>query len=69
MLIANGNAKHTIILYLFKLQFYTFLSVSLIGRNCNMCFYAIKSHDQKYCITLYLLINVIETLELKTHNH
>ena len=36
-----------------------------VGRNCNTCFYAIKSHDQRYYITLCILINVIKTLELK----
>ena len=63
------NTKHAIVLYLFNLHFYPFLSTSYVGRNCNTCSYAIKSHDQKYCITLCILINIIETLELKTHNH
>ena len=36
-----------------------------MGRNYNTCSYAIKSHDQNYCITLCILINVIETLKLK----
>ena len=31
-----------------------------------MCSYANKSHDQNYRITLCILINVIQTLELKT---
>ena len=56
------NTKHAIVLYLFNLQFYAFLSANFVGRNCNTCSYAIKS---KYCITLCSLINVIETLELK----
>ena len=55
--------------YLFNLHFYPFLSTSFVGRNCNMCSYAIQCHNQKYCITLCILINIIETLELKTHNH
>ena len=42
---------------------------NLYRRNCNMRSYAIKSHDHKYCITLYIFVNVIETLELKTHSH
>ena len=28
-----------------------------------------KSHNQKYYITLCILKNIIETLELQTHNH
>ena len=53
----------------YNLQFYPFLNDSFVGGNCNMCSYAIESHDLKYCITLRILINVIEMLELKTHNH
>ena len=63
------NTKHAVALYLFNLRFYPFLSASFVGRNCNTYSYAIKSHNQKYWITLCILINVIETLELKTHNH
>ena len=63
------NTKHALVLYLLNLHFHPFLSISFVGRNCNTCPYAIKSHDQKYCITLYILINVIEMLELKTQNH
>ena len=59
------NTKHAIVLYLFNLQFHQFLSASFVGRNCNMCSYTIKSHDQKYSITLCILINVIEMFELK----
>ena len=65
----SGVAKLAIVLYLFNLYFCPFLSVSFVGRNCNTCSCAIKSHNQKYKITLCILINVIETLELKTHNH
>ena len=63
------NTKYAIVLCLFNLHFYPFLNASFVSRNCNMCSYAIKSHDQKYHITLCILINVIETLELQTHNH
>ena len=59
------NIKHAIVQYLFNLHFYPFLSTSFIGRNCNTCFHAIKSHDQKYKITLCILINVIVPLKLK----
>ena len=63
------NIKHAIVLYLFNLHFFSFQSASFVGRNHNKCSYAIKLCNQKYCITLCVLINVIETLELKTHNH
>ena len=63
------HTKHAIVLYLFNLHFYPFLSTILVGRNSNKCSYAIESHDQKYCITQCILINVIEVLELKTNNH
>ena len=63
------NIQHAIALYLFNLHFYPFLCASFVGRNCNKCSYAIKSHDQNYYITLCILINIIETLELKAHNH
>ena len=56
------NAKQALVLYLFNLHFYPFLSTSFVGRNCNMCSYAMIN---SYCITLCILINVIETLELK----
>ena len=75
------NTKHAIVLFLFNLNFYPFLSACFVGRSCNMCFYANKSHDQNYCI-MYLNkhhknvtikihnhIIIIEMLELKTHNH
>ena len=51
------NTKHSMVLYLFNLQFYSFLSASFVGRNCNTCCYAIKSHEQKYWITLYMYLN------------
>ena len=54
------NTKHTIVLCYFKLQFYQFLSTYFVGRNCNMCSYAIKFHDQKYCITLYRIVGFFE---------
>ena len=63
------NTKHAIVLHLFNLHFCPFLSNSFIGRNCNTCSYVIKFHDQNYCITLCILINVLEALEIKTHNH
>ena len=52
-----------------NLHFYPFLSTSFVGRNCNTCSYAIKSHDQKYCITLCILINVIETLPITINSN
>ena len=61
--------KHAIVQYLFNLHFYPFLSTRFVGRKCNTCSYAIKSYDQKCCIALCILINVIEKLELKTHKH
>ena len=63
------NIKHAIVLYLLNLHFYPFLSSNFVGRNCNTYSYANKPHDQNYCIALCILINVIELLELKTHNH
>ena len=63
------NTEHAMVLYLFNLHFYPFLSATFVDKNCITCSYAIKSHDQKYSITLCILLNVIETLELKTHNH
>ena len=63
------NAKYAIVLYLFNLHCYPCPSASFAGRNCNTCSYAIKSHGQKYCITLFILINIIGMLELKTNNH
>ena len=53
----------------FNLHFYPYLSASFVGRSCNMCFYANKSHNQNHCTTLCILVNVTEMLELKTHNH
>ena len=67
--ILTCNTKHIIAMHLFNLHFYPFLSTSFIGRNCNTCFYANKFHDQNYSITLCILINVIETLELKPHDY
>ena len=61
------NTKHAIVLYLFNLHFYPLLSANFVGRNCNTFSYAIKSHDQKHCITLCILISIIETYEL--HNY
>ena len=63
------NTKHAIVLYLFNLHFYPFLSANFVAKNCNTSSYAIKSHNQNYCITICILINIIKTLELKTHNH
>ena len=31
---------------LLNLHYYSFLSASFVGRNCNTCSYANKSHDQ-----------------------
>ena len=42
------NTKHAIALYLFNLHFYPFVRASFVGRNYNMCSYAIKSHDENY---------------------
>ena len=61
--------------YLFNLHFYPYLSTIILGRNWNTCSYANKSLDQNYCITITLasyvliLVNVIEMLEVKIHNH
>ena len=64
------NTKHALVLYLFNLlHFYPFLNAIFVGRNFNTCPYAIEFHDQKYYIIQCILINIIETLELKTHNH
>ena len=63
------NTKHAVVLYLFNLHFYPFLNASFVGRNCNTCSYAIKPHDQKYCITLCILRNAMQMLQLKTQNH
>ena len=59
------NTKHTIVLYLFNLHFYVFLIASFV----SLMLLTIKSHDQKYCIILCILMNIIDTLELKTLNH
>ena len=48
-----------------NLHFYPFLSASFVGRNFNTCSYAIKSHNQKHCIILCILIHIIEMSELK----
>ena len=61
--------QNIIALYLFDLHFYPFLSVSLVGRNCSMCSYVIKSHDQKYCGTLCTYLNKCHrNVKIKTHN-
>ena len=56
---------HATLLYLFNLHFYPFMSATFVDRNCNTCSYAIKLLSQKYCITQCILLNIIETLELK----
>ena len=62
----TSNTKHAIVLYLFNLHFYTFLSASFVTRDLMPINPTIKTTELHY---VCILINVTQMLELKTHNH
>ena len=64
MLISNTN--YAIVLYLFNLHFYPFLSASFITRNLMPINPTIKFTELHYAC---ILINVTQMLECKTRNH